>query len=114
MVEETNNKKVLYVIVNIGFAEEVAEIMRKEGARGATIMNARGVGAVPQSILGITIDMEKEIIMSVVDEDVSVRIIHAIRENGGLDSPSHSICFTMPVERFVMTNKPLAPKTQPE
>ncbi len=114
MVDETYNKKALYVIVNIGFAEEVAEIMRKEGAGGATIMNARGVGAVPQSIFGITIDTEKEIILSVVDEDVSVRIIHAIRENAGLGSSSHSICFTMPVERFVMTSTPMKPKKQPE
>ena len=111
-MEEIHNKKALYVIVNIGFAEEVAEIMRKEGAGGATIMNARGVGAVPQSILGITIDTEKEIILSVVDEDVSVRMIRAIRENAGLDSPSHSICFTMPVERFVMTSKPVKPRKQ--
>lgn len=109
-MEEVHNKKALYVIVNIGFAEEIAEIMRKEGAGGATIINARGVGPVQQSILGITIDTEKEIILSVVDEEVSVRIIRAIRENAGFDTPSHSICFTMPVDRFVMTGEPIKPK----
>ncbi|NLL78032.1 MAG: P-II family nitrogen regulator [Clostridiales bacterium] len=105
---ESSYKKALYIIVNIGFADEVAEIMRNEGAGGATIINARGSGAAPKSILGITIDTEKEIILSVVDEEMSEKIIRAVKEKAGLGTPCNSICFTMPVDKFVMTN-PQAP-----
>lgn len=101
---ESSPKKALYIIVNIGFADEIAEIMRKEGAGGATIMNARGSGPMPKSILGITIDTEKEIILSVVDEEMSEKIIHAVRQKAGLGTPCNSICFTMPVDKFVMTH----------
>lgn len=101
---ESSPKKALYIIVNVGFADEVAEIMRKEGSGGATILNARGSGPVPQSILGITIDTEKEIILSVVDEEMSEKIIHAVKQKAGLGTPCNSICFTMPVDKFVMTH----------
>lgn len=102
---ETNGKKALYIIVNVGFADEVAEIMRKEGAGGATIMNARGTGAAPKSIFGITIDTEKEIILSVVDEGMSDKIIHAIRQKAEFGTSANCICFTMPVDNFVMTSE---------
>ena len=97
------NKKALYIIVNIGFSAEIAEIIRKAGAGGATIQNARGIGALHKSILGITVDTEKEVILSVVDEDVADRIIDAVREKAGQSSPASGICFTMPVDRFTKT-----------
>ena len=56
--------KALYIIVNAGFASEVVEIARSLGSTGATIINARGSVAKPKTILGITIDTEKEIVLS--------------------------------------------------
>ena len=44
-MEKANNMKALYIIVNAGFADEVMEIARGAGAKGATIINARGTGA---------------------------------------------------------------------
>ena len=58
-MEKTKALKVLFVIINAGFAEEIVSITRELGARGATILNARGEGATAQTILGITIDSEK-------------------------------------------------------
>ena len=57
--------KALYVIVNAGFASEIVDIARSLGSTGATILNARGSVAKPQTILGITIDTEKEIVLSI-------------------------------------------------
>ena len=67
--------KALYIIVNAGFASEIVEIAREVGSTGATIINARGSVAKPKTILGITIDTEKEIVLSVVEKDVAVRIM---------------------------------------
>ena len=35
--------EVIFAIVNAGFAEEAMEVARANGARGGTIINARGV-----------------------------------------------------------------------
>ena len=90
--------KALYVIVNAGYASEIVDIAREAGAGGATILNARGSAAQPQTILGITIDTEKEIVLSVVEKEVARRIMAAVKERAGVGTAAHGLCFYMPVE----------------
>ena len=52
------NMKALFIVVNSGFAEEIIDIAREEGARGATILNVRGVGLNVKKIMGIPVDSE--------------------------------------------------------
>jgi nitrogen regulatory protein PII len=95
--------KALYIIVNAGFASEVVQIARAEGATGATIINARGSVSKPKTILGITIDTEKEIVLSVVERDVAVRIAEAIKAKAGVGTAAHGLCFFVPVEMSTLT-----------
>ena len=95
--------KALYTIVNAGFSAEVVKIAREAGATGATIINARGSVAKPKTILGITIDTEKEIVLSVVEKEVAIRIVEAIQEKAGAGTPAHGLCFFLPVELSTLT-----------
>lgn len=95
--------KALYIIVNSGFSAEVVDIARKAGSTGATIINARGSVAKPKSILGITIDTEKEIVLSVVEKDVAVRIMEAVKEKAGVGTAAHGLCFFLPIEMSTIT-----------
>lgn len=95
--------KALYIIVNAGFSSEVVQIARSLGATGATIINARGSVAKPKTILGITIDTEKEIVLSVVKKDVAIKIINAIKEKAGVGTEAHGLCFFMPVKMSTLT-----------
>ena len=104
-MEKANNMKVLYIIVNAGFSDEVVEIARQEGAGGATIMNSRGSGTVHKEFFGITIDVEKEMILSLVDGETAEKVMAAVKEKAGLKSPASGICFTMPVEKATLANK---------
>ena len=90
--------KALYIIVNAGFAPEVVDIARECGSTGATIINARGSVNNPQTILGITIDTEKEIVLSIVKKEVGVKIMEAVKEKAGVGTPAHGLCFFVPVE----------------
>lgn len=90
--------KALYIIVNAGFSSEVVEIARSLGSTGATIINARGSVAKPKTILGITIDTEKEIVISVVEKDVATQIMEQVKEKAGVGTAAHGLCFFMPVE----------------
>ena len=95
--------KALYIIVNAGFSSEVVEIARSLGSTGATIINARGSVAKPKTILGITIDTEKEIVLSVVEKDIAVKIAEAIKEKAGVGTDAHGLCFLLPVEMSTLT-----------
>lgn len=90
--------KALYVIVNAGFASEIVDIARELGSGGATILNARGSADTPQTFLGITIDSEKEIVLSVVEREIAHKIVAAVKEKAGAGTPAHGLCFFMPVE----------------
>jgi len=95
--------KALYIIVNAGFSAEVVKIARDLGSTGATIINARGSVAKPKTILGITIDTEKEIVLSVVEKEVAIKITEAIKEKAGVGTPAHGLCFFLPVEMSTLT-----------
>ncbi len=98
--------KALYIIVNAGFADEVVKIAREQGAGGATIINARGSVAKPKTILGITIDTEKEIVLSVTTREVAEKIVEAIKERAGVGTAAHGLCFFMPVEMSTLSLAP--------
>jgi nitrogen regulatory protein PII len=93
--------KALFIIVNAGFAESVIDLARELGLKGATIMNARGEGLHHESFMGITVDTEKEIILAVTDEATAAKVMETIKEQVGVKTPAHSVCFLMPVESAV-------------
>lgn len=98
-----SNMKALFIVVNAGFADDIADIAREEGARGATILNARGRGLSQKSIMGITVDSEKEMVLSVVDGKVAARIMESVKEQAGICTPAHAVCFALPVEDMTET-----------
>lgn len=95
--------KALYIIVNSGFSSQIVDIARECGATGATILNARGSVANPKTILGITIDTEKEIVLSIAEKCVADKIITAVKEKAGVGTPAHGICYYLPVEMSTLT-----------
>ncbi len=96
--------KALYIIANVGFAEEIVEMTRNAGAGGATIMNARGTADINKAFFGITANPEKEIILTLVDAGMAEKIMAAVREKLGVKSPAGAVCFSIPVEKTVGIN----------
>lgn len=94
----TNNHEVIFAIVNSGYAEEVMEVARDNGARGGTILNARGVaGEEAAAFFGITLHAEKEILMIVVEKDIRDGILNAIYKQMGMGKKAQGIAFSLPV-----------------
>ncbi|MDR3292476.1 MAG: P-II family nitrogen regulator [Clostridiales bacterium] len=102
---ENENTKALYIIVNAGFSEEAIEITRACGAKGATIINARGTAGSQYKLNGIHYEPEKEMIISLVDKEVADKIMTEVRESVGVATPAQGICFCMPVERMTLLKK---------
>ncbi|MDD2209181.1 MAG: P-II family nitrogen regulator [Bacilli bacterium] len=104
-MDKYQNMKALLIIVNAGFADQAVEVAQNCGATGATILSARGSGAKYSSFLGIHYEPEREIIISVVSQDVAKNIIDAIDNSLGKNTPMNGICFTMPVDHMTSLKK---------
>ena len=94
----TNNHEVIIAIVNSGFAEEAMEVAKANGARGGTIINARGVAKEEAAaFFGIAFHADKEIVMIVVEKEVRNDILNALYKEMGMDKKAHGIVFNLPV-----------------
>ena len=94
--ERTSEKmqKAIFVIVDRGDAENVIEAAESAGARGATIINARGAGIHETSkLFAMTVEPEKEIVLIITDSSRGESIATAIRSATGLDKPGKGILF---------------------
>ena len=99
-----NNTKfeVIICIVNTGFSEEVMNAARKCGARGGTVLRGRGTAnPEAESLFGIAIQPEKEIVMILVNKKIKNDILHSLYSAVGLNTPGQGIAFSMPVESVV-------------
>ena len=94
----TENHQVIFAIVNSGYAEEVMDVARENGARGGTILNARGVaGEEAAAFFGITLHAEKEILMIVTEKTLRDGILNAIYKQMGMAKKAQGIAFSLPV-----------------
>ena len=94
----TDNHEVIFAIVNSGFAEEAMNVAREQGARGGTILNARGVAREQEAtFFGITVHAEKEILMMVVEKDIRDKVLNALYSRMGMAKKAQGIAFSLPV-----------------
>ena len=94
----TDNHEVIFAIVNSGFAEDVMEVAKEQGARGGTILNARGVAKEDAAaFFGITLHADKEILMMVVEKDIRDNVLNAIYKEMGMAKAAQGIAFSLPV-----------------
>ena len=95
---KTNNHEVIFTIVNSGYAEEAMRVAKEQGARGGTILGARGVvNENAAAFFGIALHADKEILMMVVDKDIRDKVLNALYKEMGLGKKSQGIVFSLPV-----------------
>ena len=97
---ETKYELVL-TIVNRGFADEVVDAAAAAGARGGTVLHGRGTTHNTETIYGVRIEPEKDLVMMVVDKDKCKAIMKSVYEKVGLNSYGSGICFALPVDDVV-------------
>lgn len=96
------NHEAIFCIVNSGYSEVVMDAAKKLGARGGTIINARGTAnKEAEKFFNITIQPEKEIVMILVPSALKEDILHALYKQVGLDTPGQGIAFALPVDGVV-------------
>ena len=90
--------EVIFCIVNAGFSDSVMDAAKEFGARGGTVIHARGTAnSEAEKMFGITVQPEKEIVMILVPSDIKNDILHALYRAVGLKTPGQGIAFSLPV-----------------
>lgn len=104
----TFEHEMIVCIVNAGFSEAVMDAAKEFGARGGTVISARGTAAKEaETIFKITIQPEKEMVIILVPTEIRDDILHALYRSVGLKTPGQGIAFALPVDSAVG----LAPET---
>lgn len=89
-------------IVNEGFADVVMDAARDVGARGGTVISARGTAnQEAQKLFDITVDPQKEMVMIVVPTEIRDDVLHALYKEVGLNTPGQGIAFALPVDNVI-------------
>lgn len=95
---KNNDHEVIFAIVNSGYAEDVMDVAREQGARGGTIIDARGVAREEAAaFFGITLHTEKEIVMIVVPKEIKDAVLNAIYKEMGMAKKAQGIAFSLPI-----------------
>ena len=88
----------LIVIINNGYGEEAINLLKEEGAMGATIINGSGaVKPEAKKLYGIEINPEKEILLVVVSKDILDNLMTSIYEKLGSTTLAQGVAFSLPV-----------------
>ena len=101
-MNEQFNHEVIFCIVNAGFSDAVMDAAREFGAKGGTVLHARGT-ANPEAekLFNITVQPEKEIVVIIVKSEQKDPIFKNLYQKVGLKTPGYGIAFSMPVTDVV-------------
>lgn len=98
MQEQQPQNDLIIAIVNRGYTDTVMKAAQPAGARGGTVLHARGAGTEEASqFFGITIQPEKELVLILVQHEVKVPVMQAITKSAGLTTEGRGIVFSLPV-----------------
>lgn len=90
--------ELILAIVNRGHVDEVMDAAREAGARGGTVIHAKGTNPFREKFFGVSIADEKEMVLILSAAVEKAKIMRAIMEHAGVQSPAHTIMFSLPVE----------------
>ena len=100
MKTEEPGYDLIVTIVPKGSAEKALRASQEAGAEGGTILYGRGAGIhETRKILGVPIEPEKEILLTVVPRAVSDHVLETIVNAAHLNEPGAGIAFTVGLDR---------------
>lgn len=91
--------ELIIVILNSGYSDALMDAARDCGAKGGTVINARGTAKEEvEKKFDIQIHPEKEIVLIVAPVTIKDKILHAVYQKFGTNSNAQGIAFTVPVD----------------
>lgn len=89
-------------IVRKGWGSTVLEASVRAGAQGGTVLSGRGAGInEKEKIFGMSIEPEKEIVLTLTDSEKCAGILDEIVRAAELNTTGRGIAFVLPVDAVV-------------
>lgn len=90
----------IFVVVDKGKAEFVVEAANEAGAKGGTIIHARGTGEYEiEKIFSMEIEPEKDIVLIIVKEELTEAVVNSIRDKLDIEKEGAGIIFVQEVDQ---------------
>lgn len=103
--ERMNNSEskivLIITIVDKGNTDTVMDAARSVGAKGGTVVRAKGTGAEIAKFFGVSISEEKELVYIIAHRENRDAIMKAIMEQAGAGTDAHGVIFSLPVDNVV-------------
>ncbi|MBP5605225.1 MAG: P-II family nitrogen regulator [Ruminiclostridium sp.] len=94
--------EMIFCVINAGFSDTLMDAAREAGARGGTVIRARGTaGREAEELFKITIHPDKEVVMILVPKSIKDAVLDAVYKSTGMNTAGQGIAFSLPVSRTV-------------
>lgn len=93
--------QLVITIVRKGRARKVVEAAKAAGAEGGTTVPGRGTGRRPNNFLGLTMEPEKEVIFTLIPENLVQPVLAAVTRAGEFDKRGNGIAFVIEICRVI-------------
>ena len=101
-MKDLTSFNVIFTIVERGKGEDIIKATHEAGAEGATVFFGRGAGIHEhRKILGIPIEPQKEIVITLIEKEKTDIILDAIVKAGKLNELGKGRAFVIEVEKMV-------------
>ena len=101
-MEMDGQYEMIQVICQDGYSEDIMAVARRAGAKGGTVVNARGTSTDQDvKFFGSPLVPEKEILMIVMEKSRAEAVRNAISQMEILNKKGMGIMFSVPVRDFV-------------
>lgn len=91
--------KLIVALVNPEITEKVIESAKTRGATGDVIIPGRGTGVSEKKIFGISLVDKTDVILFVVEEHATDKIIKGFNEDCAICEPGNGIAFVLSIDR---------------
>ena len=103
----------IVTIVKKGQKDKVVEASRAGGAKGGTIIYGTGTGKDEfNSVLGVQIQPEREIVLTLASSEQKNEIMRLICEYADLYNSGNGLCFSLPAYDIIGSNRMLKEQAQ--
>ena len=107
--------ELIMAIMNEGYSDTVMDAARSAGAGGGTVLHAKGTQPGESSqFFGLSIAEEKEMLLILTAAGDRSRIMRAVMDHAGVQSPAHTVMFSLPVESVAGLRSVMAAAGQQE
>lgn len=97
-----NKFECIVTIVDSGNSELVIDAAKSAGAKGATIINARGsTNKGTSKFFKLNIQPDKQVVLILTNTEHTRGIVEAISHAAGMNTKAHALSFVLPVEEAI-------------